>query len=159
MERFGELIHNHAWAIQCDRPPYLITMNMASRLALLHSIGMFDERWLRMQDCDIAYRLVAAGERLAYQDDAVIYHHNRDTLAGLAREGFRHGYYLPAFLGVHGTFMRDYQQRMAGTPVPPPVRRPLPELEPWRQRLYWRVFRTAKSAGIWKGRLFPPPIR
>jgi glycosyltransferase involved in cell wall biosynthesis len=64
VELFGELVHDHAKAIEFDRPPYVITMNFAARTEILHSIGMFDERWIRLEDVDIAFRIVAAGQRI-----------------------------------------------------------------------------------------------
>jgi GT2 family glycosyltransferase len=164
VEQFGELVHDHQKAIEEDRPPYVITMNLAARTEMLHSIGLFDERFIRMEDVDLAYRIVAAGERIVYQPDAVVYHHNRDTLRTLAREGFLHGYYRPAFLHLHRQFIDDYR-KMAETgsiartidrpPEPPPA---AATLQPWRVGLYWKVFNWSKKAGEMAGRRMSPRL-
>jgi GT2 family glycosyltransferase len=155
VERFGELVHDHAKAIEFERPPYVITMNLAARTEMLHSIGMFDERWIRMEDVDIAYRMVAAGERIAYQPDAVVYHHNRDTLIRLAREGFLHGYYRPAFLRAHRQFIEDYRQRR---PIPNVPERPagFNTIKPWQAGVCWKLFNWSKKAGELAGRVNSP---
>ena len=160
VEQFGELVHDHYNAIENDRPPYFITMNLAARTDMLHSIGLFDERWIRMEDVDIAYRMVAAGERIVYQPDAVVYHHNRDTLITLAREGFLHGYYRPAFLRVHRQFIDNYcSAAKARTGVKGPERRAADtNLEPWRLGLYWKVFNWSKKAGEFTGRRISPRL-
>lgn len=161
VEMFGELIHDHARAIESNRPPYLISMNMASRLALIRSIGMFREGWIRMEDCEIAYRILGAGQRIAYEADAVVYHHNRDSLPTLAREGFLHGYYTPEFHRVHRNFIESYRNETAEERVvchPPERLNRDRRLACWQLRLYWGVFRASKAAGMWAGRWFPPRI-
>jgi glycosyltransferase involved in cell wall biosynthesis len=156
VERFGELIHDHSKAITQSRPPYLITMNMSAPLELLRSVGCFEERWMRLQDVDLSFRMLAAGGRFAYAGDAVVYHHNRDTLPALAREGFLHGYLRPKFFEVHDDFINSYREKH---PVrefcPQPERPPAAEgLEPWRIALYRTVFNAGKKAGKIRGRLF-----
>ena len=157
VELFGELIHDHSKAITRSRPPYVITMNMSAPLELLRAVGCFDERWIRLQDVDLSFRILAAGGRFAYTPDAVVYHHNRETLPALAREGFLHGYLRPRFFEVHGEFIRSYRENH-----PVQQHSPRPEtvdaaqrLEPWRIALYRSVFNAGKKAGEIRGRLFP----
>jgi len=156
VETFGELVHDHASAIERDRPPYLIGMNMASSLATLKRIGLFDERLLRGEDCDIAYRLIQAGERIVYQHDAVVYHHNRDTLAKLAREAWLHGYYGTLLRNVHRPFIGEYRASLASDSAGPSDRPANSVLSPWRIAAYWRLFRTCSAAGKLFGAYFPP---
>jgi glycosyltransferase involved in cell wall biosynthesis len=116
IERFGEEIHDHRRAIEDLRPPYAITMSWASRSEVLRELGGFDERFRRCQDVDLSYRAVQAGHRLAFVPDAVIYHRNEDSLAGLFREGFVHG-----FNGVHArkrheSFLRRHGHGRGGRP-------------------------------------------
>lgn len=153
VERFGVLIHDHQKAIELDSPPYIISMNLASRVDLLLSMQGFDERWIRMQDVDLSFRLVEAGLRLRYCREAVIYHHNRDTISTLIREGFIHGYYQPAFHAAHASFLHSYQ-RNGAKPTQREV--PDPDLRAWQLAALWRLFNTAKTAGRLKGRFFPP---
>lgn len=157
VELFGERVHDHCKAIQYFRPPYLITMNMATRLDLLQSVDGFDERWLRGQDSDLSCRLLAAGARFSYAPNAVIRHHNRDTLLTLAKEGFLHGSVRSQFLKTHGAFVRDYWQRYGRrTPEPPrKEERASDRLKPWQVRLFGAVFDSGKKLGTWKSHWFP----
>jgi O-antigen biosynthesis protein len=116
IERFGEEIHNHRKAIEHCRPPYAITMNWASRREVLRELGGFDERFLRGQDVDLSYRAIQAGYQLAFVADAVVLHRNEDTLAGLFREGFVHGFHGVHARKRHRWFLRQYGHRRGGGP-------------------------------------------
>ena len=157
VELFGALIHDHAKAITQSSPPYVITMNLAAPLELLRSVGCFDERWMRLQDVDLSFRILASGGRFAYAEDAVVYHHNRDTLSGLAQEGFLHGYLRPRFFEVHGEFIRAYRERNPPRPPAPTAETPLAAdlLKWWQIVLFQGVFDAGKKAGEMRGRLFP----
>ncbi len=76
VERFGEVIHDHRQAIEELEPPYAITMNWASRHAVLEEFGGFDERFRRGEDVDLSYRVIQAGYTLTFAPTAVVYHHN-----------------------------------------------------------------------------------
>ena len=108
IERFGELIHDHRQAIEVFQPPYAITMNWASRRAVLEELGGFDERFRRCEDVDLSYRITQAGYTLAFAPDAVVYHHNEENLAGLFREGFQHGFHGVYALRQHQEFLRRF---------------------------------------------------
>ncbi len=156
VELFGELIHDHEKAITQSRPPYLITMNMSASLELLRSVGCFEERWMRLQDVDLSFRLLAAGGRFTYAPEAVVYHHNRDTLPALAREGFLHGYLRPRFFKVHGEFIRSYREKHPVQNLSPRLETPgaAGRLKPWRIALYRTVFEAGRKAGEIRGRVF-----
>lgn len=160
VERFGELIHDHRKAIEDDLPPYIISMNMAARRDLLLAVGGFDERWIRMQDVDISFRLVARGERFAYCHDAIVYHHNRDTIPTLMREAFIHGYYGAAFSRTYHNFVRAYRRKAAlsSQGKRSTAELPNPRLKPWQIGLLWKLFNGTKKLGRIKGRLFPPVV-
>lgn len=96
IERFGERIHDHRRALEELVPPYAISMNWASRRAVLLDVGLFDETLLRDEDVDLAWRIRAAGFRLVYRASALVYHRNERTLRGLLAEGYAHGYYAVA---------------------------------------------------------------
>ena len=108
VERFGELIHDHRQAIEVFEPPYAITMNWASRRAVLDELGGFDERFRRCEDVDLSYRMTQAGYTLAFAPNAVVYHHNEENLAGLFREGFQHGFHGVHALKHHQEFLRGF---------------------------------------------------
>lgn len=159
VERFGELVHDHAKALEYFQPPYLITMNAAMPREALLAIGGFDERWIRLEDVELTYRILGAGHALAYQHDAVIHHCNRDTLPRLAREGFLHGYYRGEFLRAHREFIQSYRARTEAVHREPPAEPPAAtSLRPWQARLFWSVFNYGKKAGEAAGRWFPPKV-
>jgi GT2 family glycosyltransferase len=108
VERFGEEIHDHRRAIEVLRPPYAITMSWASRREVLRELGGFDERFRRGQDVDLSYRAIQAGYRLAFVAEAVVFHRNEDTLPGLFREGFVHGFHGVRARKQHQRFLRQY---------------------------------------------------
>lgn len=93
VERFGEAIHDHRQSIEVFRPPYAITMNWCSRLAVLERLNFFDERFQRTEDVDLSFRVVQAGYSLVFQPDAIVWHRNVRTLPALFKKGFQHGYY------------------------------------------------------------------
>jgi len=91
IEQFGEVVHDHRFAIEDCDPPYMASGNWASPRDLLVAVGLFDEDLLRGQDADLAFRLHRAGHRLTYGPDAIVYHRNKRTIAALFREGLSHG--------------------------------------------------------------------
>ena len=91
IEGFGETIHDHNKAINIFTPPYLITMNMVIRRAVLNEVGHFNEEYLRGQDSELSYRLYNMGCKLRYLPEAIVYHANEKHLLGLFLEGFTHG--------------------------------------------------------------------
>ena len=128
---------------------------LASKLDYIKSLGMFDERWLRMQDCDLSMRVLRNGNELTYCDSAVVHHHNRDTLRTLMREGYIHGLYAPAFYRQHGAFVRAYCLASGGGERRA-SRVPAPQLPEWQKSLYHWLFRVSKNWGKVMGKYFPP---
>ncbi len=76
IEEFGEKIHDHNRSINEFNPPYVITMNCASRLCVLKEVGLFDESFRRGEDIDLSYRIFQAGYRFVYKPEDIIYHRN-----------------------------------------------------------------------------------
>jgi glycosyltransferase involved in cell wall biosynthesis len=151
--KFGELIHDHRQSIEVNRPQSLITMNMATRLDLLLRMDGFDERWLRSQDSELSFRMASCGYEFAYEPNAIVYHHNRDTLPSLCREAFIHGYYGSELYRVYAELAeRGRLNEPAETEHPPPVS-PLPS---WQLSLLWKLFRTSKRIGWTTGTWLPP---
>ncbi|MEO8576944.1 MAG: glycosyltransferase [Gemmatimonadales bacterium] len=140
VEEFGERIHDHQLAIEHYSPPYAITMNWASRRSVLEKAGPFDEELLRCEDCDLAYRIVAAGYRIVHEPAAVVYHRNERSLGGLIAEGYAHGYHSISLLNKHEEFVRAFVSgRERGRPA---AREPRPN-----ESLYWKVFNFGKATG------------
>lgn len=145
IEQFGERIHDHRMAIEVYTPPYAITMNWASRRAVLAEVGFFDEKLLRCEDCDLAWRIVQAGYHIVHAPSAVIYHRNEKTLLGLMAEGYAHGYHSIPLLRKHDRFVRGYA---ASAPAPRVTAAPSAESPSLpNASLYWRAFNLGKAAG------------
>lgn len=115
IEAFGEFIHDHDRAINVYKPPYADTANWSSRVAVLRSVGQFDERFLRGQDSELAYRILQAGYRISYVSEAVVYHRNESTFAGLFLEGYIHGLWSVRLTKKHEAFVNAVGRR--GSPV------------------------------------------
>ncbi|MGD0015599.1 MAG: glycosyltransferase [Bryobacteraceae bacterium] len=114
VQEYGEWLHDQERAIQGFKPPYVISMNWASRRSVLLEAGGFDEGLFRGEDVDLAYRVLQAGYRLAYCAGAVIRHHNRPDLKGLFREGFWDGFYSVQVLKKHQALVASYGHRRVG---------------------------------------------
>jgi GT2 family glycosyltransferase len=135
-ERYGETIHDHRSALLVWRPPYAITMNWASRRAVLDEVGLFDEAFRRCEDIDLSYRIGRAGYSLVYQPSAVVRHRNEQSLPGLSREGWQHGFHAVAVHARHSRFIAE-----ALKTLPAPAQR---SSGPSRYEL---AFRAGKAAG------------
>ena len=89
VQRFGEKVHDHQRAIEDvqlrDHHELGVAPHRAGRL------GRFNEVLLRGSDSECAARVAAAGYRLVYQREAVIYHRNEATLRGLFADARDHG--------------------------------------------------------------------
>lgn len=116
VERFGETIHDHRRAIEDLRPPYAITMSWASRRQVLRELGGFDERFVRGQDVDLSYRATQSGYALVFVPDSIVYHSNEESLSGLFREGFVHGFHGVRARKHHQDFLRQYGHGRFGRP-------------------------------------------
>lgn len=150
IERFGETIHDHRRAIEVFKPPYAITMSWASRRDVLEAVGLFDERLLRGQDSELAYRIGQRGLRLVYVDDAVVYHRNESSLWGLFHEGYVHGFHAPRIRALHAAAVGSAGGRQQLARAWRRVLRPsfLNEGEAdWRRRLCAHLFNLGKACG------------
>jgi len=108
IEEFGEKIHDHNKAINEFKPPYVITMNWASKLSVLKEVGLFDESFIRVQDGDLSYRILQAGYKIIYRSEAIVYHSNEKTLSGLFHKGYLHGFHSVRVVKKHKIFLRQF---------------------------------------------------
>jgi mycofactocin glycosyltransferase len=109
-ELFGETIHDQRAAILVWKPPYAITMNWASRRAVLLETGLFDERLRRCEDVDLSWRIGRAGYSLVHRPQAIVRHRNERSAVGLAREGWQHGFYAVAVDTLHAEYLAEALQ-------------------------------------------------
>lgn len=81
--------------------------NFALRRDVLVALGGFDEALGAGtpsgggEDLDAFVRVLIAGHTLVYEPAAIVWHHHRDTLAGLRRQMFTYGSGFTAFLTKH----------------------------------------------------------
>lgn len=139
-EQYGEIIHDHHASIHVWRPPYVISMNWASPRRVLEEAGGFDEGLRRVEDVDLSHRITRAGYSLVYRPEAVVYHRNERSLAGLFREGWQHGFHAVPVVTRHADYIAEV--RMS----PPESAPPAPPLPVVRAR-YARAFRAGKTLG------------
>jgi len=75
-----------------DLFPFVVSMNMAVRRTAALAIGGWTEDMLTGEDADFCLRLQRQfGCRLAYQPEAVLFHRNRQSDAGLWRQAWSYG--------------------------------------------------------------------
>ena len=71
---------------------HVCTGNSVYRRSALLDVGLFDESLGYGYDNDVSYRLVGAGYRLVYRDDAESLHHWREAVVDYARQQYGLGY-------------------------------------------------------------------
>ena len=97
--------------------PHLYTPNASYRRHLLNEIGGFNSKLVTAEDVDAAWRLqLQTGCKLRYAPQAIIYHHHRTTLKGLARQYRHYGFgeiLLDTMYGPYQSYPRHrgYQVR------------------------------------------------
>jgi cellulose synthase/poly-beta-1,6-N-acetylglucosamine synthase-like glycosyltransferase len=106
-------ISDHEKSIHYYKPPYVITMNWASRISVLNETGYFDEDLLRSEDTDLSFRLLNAGYSFVYQPNAIIYHQNERTHKSLFVKGFQHGFYSIPLLKKHSLYLKQLKHKRA----------------------------------------------
>jgi glycosyltransferase involved in cell wall biosynthesis len=99
--------------------PFLMGANAAYRRAPLLTAGGWDEGLGTAEDIELAWRFqMKTGTRLAYCDDAIVYHHHRSTVRALARQYRVYGLgevLLDSMFRAHPGYPRDarfYRQRI-----------------------------------------------
>ena len=73
--------------------PHLYTANASYRREMFLKISGFNDKLLTAEDVDLSWRLqLAQGCKLAYVEDALVYHHHRVNKKALARQYRQYGY-------------------------------------------------------------------
>ena len=93
------LIHEEI-QVRHDRMPdevdFLATFDVVYRRSVLESVGGFDERYLKGQDAELAFRVVEAGHRLRFDRRSRVRHHHADRLARYLKVQRQQGYWRVA---------------------------------------------------------------
>lgn len=75
---------------------FLATFDVLYRREVLASIGGFDERYLKGQDAELAFRVLEAGHRLRFERGSVVRHHHADRLSRYLKVQRQQGYWRVA---------------------------------------------------------------
>jgi len=90
--------------------------NLAYHRELFERLGGFDPRFITAEDIDLNLRAVASGATIAYEPEAVVYHHLRSTFLRFLIQAFWNGYGRKQLTEKHGRLWGRYRVRrlMAG---------------------------------------------
>ncbi len=75
---------------------FLATFDVLYRRGVLEAIGGFDERYLKGQDAELAFRVLEGGHRLRFERGSVVRHHHADRLSRYLRVQRQQGYWRVA---------------------------------------------------------------
>ncbi len=75
---------------------FLATFDVLYRRDVLESLGGFDERYLKGQDAELAFRVLEAGHRLRFERRSAVRHHHADRLSRYLRVQRQQGYWRVA---------------------------------------------------------------
>jgi glycosyltransferase involved in cell wall biosynthesis len=89
---FTENLFDQGRSIEREKPPSFISANLFVRKSDLIRVGMFNPKYPRGQDTELAWRShFRFGARFAYAKDAVVEHANESTWMGLIKKAWQHG--------------------------------------------------------------------
>lgn len=80
---------------------FLATFNVLYRRSVLAQIGGFDERFIKAQDAELAYRARRAGHRLRFEPRSLVAHFHADTLKRYLKVQRQQGYWRAWLYAVH----------------------------------------------------------
>lgn len=72
---------------------FIDTYSAAYRRDAILAAGGFDESYDYLEDQELSFRLAAAGQRMVFQPDAIVYHQHANSLAAYMRKKFLIGYW------------------------------------------------------------------
>lgn len=93
--RFVQIEYEDKYDLLRPQPQidFIDTYSAAYRRELLLAYDGFDERIFYVEDQELSFRLAAAGHKLVFQPDAVVYHLHSDTVAKYMRKKRMIGYW------------------------------------------------------------------
>ena len=100
-----EIVARHA--AMADEVEFLATFNVLYRREALAEVDGFDERYLKGQDAELAYRVRRNGWRLRFERGSIVRHFHLDRLAPYLRVQRKQGYWR-VFLAA------NYPKRASG---------------------------------------------
>ena len=91
IDAFSQRLYDQRAAIM-GSPSYAITANWASPAEILKEVGSFDESMIRGQDYELTQRILEAGYRVVYCEEAHVRISTPRTFYGLFIKGIQHGH-------------------------------------------------------------------
>ena len=85
--------------------------NLGYWKAVFDKAGGFDDWFHTAEDIDLNYRAVDAGASLVPNDDAIVYHRARDTVAKFLKQAYWNGYGRKQLTLKHGNLWGQYSFR------------------------------------------------
>jgi len=82
--------------------------NLAYKTDVVKEAGWFDTTFRTAEDIDLNYRAVKNGHKIHYDDNAVVNHHERDTLVAFLKQAFWNGYGRKQLTLKHGRLWGNY---------------------------------------------------
>lgn len=86
-----------------DHHPFF---NAIYRRDIFEKVGLLDERLDVGEDVEFGWRVRKAGFKLLYIPNAIVYHHRRKSIASLAKQMYRYGYWRMILRLVNGSLVR-----------------------------------------------------
>ena len=86
-----EIIERHRRMPQ--RVDFLATFNVVYRRDVLEQVGGFDERYLKAQDAELAFRVISAGHELRFVFDSRVNHYHPDRWRSYLQTQRQQGYW------------------------------------------------------------------
>ena len=100
---------------------FLASFNVLYRRGVLDKVGGFDERFLKAQDAELAFRVRRAGERLAFDPRSQVAHFHDDGLLSYLRTQAKQGYWRAWLYAVHPQHMSGDSYSGRGDHLQPPL--------------------------------------
>jgi GT2 family glycosyltransferase len=98
-----EIVARHAR--MPDRDNYLATFNVLYRKSLLEKLGGFDERFVTAEDCELCWRVLAAGYELGFEPRSRVRHYHPMHWRTYLRTQRKHGYYRALLYMTHPRYV------------------------------------------------------
>jgi len=90
--------------------PFCVTANSVIKYSLLKGLGGFDTFFKIAGDADFCWRAGFMGVKIAYADDAVVYHKHRANILDLYNQSFQYGFGRASlFKKHHSRFGRRFR--------------------------------------------------
>ena len=122
---------------------FLATFDVLYRRSIMEYLHGFDERFLKGQDAEFAFRVIEAGHQLHFEPQSIVEHHHADRLGRYLKVQRQQGYWRVALHLEHRGRGRgnsyssalDHAQPFVATAIPIAAMTPLVGTEWWTATL------------------------